>query len=223
MVKILVVEDDVNLLQVICNYLRGQGYEPVAAADGREALLRLADGHFEMVITDIMMPRMDGYELAKAIRAADVKMPIVFITAREDLQSKKKGYDVGIDEYLVKPFSLDELAMRIRAILRRADSAAAHLLTMGNLTLNTDEHVAYVDGVDIKLTLREFQILYKLLSFPRKPFTRAQLMEDFWGYDTSTSSRTVDVYMTKIREKTHACDGFDIVTVHGLGYKAVPR
>ncbi|HBR86206.1 MAG TPA: DNA-binding response regulator [Firmicutes bacterium] len=223
MTRILVVEDDSNLNGVVCEYLKYLGYIVDGCQDGREALEYLSDNKYSLVITDIMMPKMDGYELAKAIRSTDDKLPIMFMTAREDIQSKQRGYDLGIDEYIVKPFSLEELAMRVKALLRRADIQETKSLVIGNLKMDREEHVAYIDGKPIDLTVREFDILMKLLSYPRKAFTRAQLMDDFYGYDTSNSSRTVDVYMTKIREKTAKCDGFDIVTVHGLGYKAVPR
>ena len=223
MTRILVVEDDSNLNGVVCEYLKYLGYIVDGCQDGREALEYLSDNKYSLVITDIMMPKMDGYELAKAIRSTDDKLPIMFMTAREDIQSKQRGYDLGIDEYIVKPFSLEELAMRVKALLRRADIQETKSLVIGNLKMDREEHVAYIDGKPIDLTVREFDTLMKLLSYPRKAFTRAQLMDDFYGYDTSNSSRTVDVYMTKIREKTAKCDGFDIVTVHGLGYKAVPR
>ena len=223
MTRILVVEDDSNLNGVVCEYLKYLGYIVDGCQDGREALEYLSDNKYSLVITDIMMPKMDGYELAKAIRSTDDKLPIMFMTAREDIQSKQRGYDLGIDEYIVKPFSLEELAMRVKALLRRADIQETKSLVIGNLKMAREEHVAYIDGKPIDLTVREFDILMKLLSYPRKAFTRTQLMDDFYGYDTSNSSRTVDVYMTKIREKTAKCDGFDIVTVHGLGYKAVPR
>lgn len=221
MVKILVVEDDKNLNQIMVGYLTAKGYQAEGCFNGKEALLKLSDSHYDMVISDIMMPGMDGFELAKSIRATDEKLPLLFVTAREDLSSKQKGYDLGIDEYLVKPFDLDELVMRVKAVLRRANIESAKKLTIGNLVMDNEEHTAYVDGKDINLTVREFDILYKLLSYPKKPFTRAQLMDDFWSYDSNIATRTVDVYMTKIREKTQGCTGFELVTVHGLGYKAV--
>lgn len=221
MVKILVVEDDSNLNKVMVNYLISKGYKVEGCSDGKEALTLLSNQKFDMVITDIMMPHMDGFELARCIRATDDKMPLLFVTALEDMESKQKGYAIGIDEYLVKPFDLEELALRVKAILRRANIDNSKRIEIGNLTMDSEEHSAYVDGKEIQLTVREFDILFKLLSYPKKPFTRTQLMDDFWGYDTPVTSRTVDVYITKIREKTATCTGFEIVTVHGLGYKAV--
>lgn len=220
MVKILVVEDDRSLNQVVCGYLGARGFDMTGCMSAQTALDRMDEGHFDMIISDIMMPGMDGFEFAKTVRAADKQIPILFMTAREDIESKQRGYDIGIDEYIVKPFDLDELVMRVNAILRRANIEADKKLTVGNLVMDSDEHTAYVDGRDIALTVREFDILFKLLSYPKKTFTRSQLMEDAWDGDC-VGSRTVDVYMVKLREKTSACTGFEIVTVHGLGYKAV--
>ena len=145
------------------------------------------------------------------------------MTARDDMTAKQRGYRIGIDDYVVKPFDPDELLLRVGALLRRANIAGSNRLEAGNLVMDADEHTAYVCGEEIPLTVREFDILFKLLSYPKKTFTRSQLMELFWDYDSSATSRTVDVYMAKLREKTAACDVFDIVTVHGLGYKAVLR
>ena len=221
MVRILVAEDDASLNKLVCGYLNAHGYEAAGAADGHAALEKMETAHYDMLISDIMMPVMDGFALAEAVRAADKNMPILFLTAREDIASKQCGYDLGIDEYIVKPFDLDELLLRVRAILRRARIRSERKLTVGNLVMDADEHCAYADGEALPLTVREFNILYGLLSYPKKTFTRAQLMEQFWDYDSSATSRTVDVYMVKLREKTARCTGFEIVTVYGLGYKAV--
>ena len=174
-----------------------------------------------MVISDIMMPKIDGFELAEKVRAADKQIPILLLTALDDKTSKQRGFGLGIDDYVVKPFDTDLLVLRVAALLRRANIEKSRELTVGNLSMNADEHTAYIDGEDIRLTVREFDILFKLLSFPKRTFTRTQLMDEFWGYDSSATSRTVDVYMAKVREKTTDCTGFEIVTVHGLGYKAV--
>ena len=170
-----------------------------------------------------MMPGIDGFEFTRAVRELNEEIPILFMTARDDLASKQRGYGLGIDEYIVKPFDLDELLLRVRAVLRRARIRSDRKLVVGNLVMDSDEHSAYVDGEELTLTVREFNILYGLLSYPKKTFTRAQLMEQFWDYDSSATSRTVDVYMVKLREKTEHCTGFEIVTVYGLGYKAVLR
>lgn len=174
-----------------------------------------------MVISDIMMPKLDGFALAKEIRAADKQIPILFMTALDDMPSQQRGYKLGVDDYVVKPFDAEVLMLRVGALLRRANIERCKELVAGNLRMNREEHTAYKDGEELPLTVREFDLLFKLLSFPKRTFTRAQLMDEFWDYDSSATSRTVDVYMAKLREKTAGCTGFEIVTVHGLGYKAV--
>lgn len=220
MVKVLVVEDDRALNALVCTRLKDCGYTVAACYDGAEAMRTLEDG-FDAVVSDVMMPVADGFALAEKIRERSANLPILFMTAREDKASKMLGYRIGIDDYIVKPFDTDELIMRLGAVLRRAHIEEKGELTAGNFAMNSEEHTAYVDGQELPLTVREFDILFKLLSYPKKTFTRAQLMDEFWDYDSSASSRTVDVYMAKIREKTARCDGFEILTVHGLGYKAV--
>ena len=221
MAKILVVEDDQDLNRLVRTYLRGGGFDVSACFDGVEALEKLETEKFDMVLTDIMMPRMDGFELAENIRVTDESVPIVFMTAKDDKPSKMLGYRLGIDDYIVKPFDLDVLLMKVGALLRRAKIQAEREISVGNLRMNVEERTATVDGEELALTVREFDLLFKLLSYPKKTFTRSALMEEFWDYDSSATSRTVDVYMAKIREKTAACNGFEILTVHGLGYKAV--
>ena len=221
MVKILVAEDDKALCDLVCAMLRSNGFEAVACADGAEAL-RAAEGQpFDLIVSDVMMPRMDGFELARAIRETDKHVPILFMTALDDKPAKQRGFTVGADDYVVKPFDADILLLRVRSLLRRANIEQSRELVAGNLRMDQDEHTAYVDGEELPLTVREFDLLFKLLSYPKRTFTRTQLMDEFWDYDSSATSRTVDVYMSKLREKTAACNGFEIVTVHGLGYKAV--
>ena len=168
-----------------------------------------------------MMPGMDGFQFADSIRRLDSRIPILFMTALDDLSSKKKGFRLGIDDYMVKPIEFDELLMRIQALLRRANVLDEKQLKVGGLLLDSDEMTAYLDGEEIPVTVREFHVLHKLLSYPKKTFTRIQLMDEFWGYDTETDPRTVDVYITRLRSKFKKCSAFEIVTVHGLGYKAV--
>lgn len=223
MVRILVAEDDEALSRLVCAYLRDSGYEPTACRDGASALAELEKGAYDMLITDVMMPELDGFGLAERVRAADKRMPILFMTALDDKPSKQLGYKLGIDDYVVKPFDADLLMLRVGALLRRAKIDAERELTVGDLRMNKEEHTAYVGGVELPMTVREFDLLFKLLSYPKRTFTRSQLMTEFWDYDSSATSRTVDVYMAKLREKTAACTGFEIVTVHGLGYKAVLR
>ena len=163
----------------------------------------------------------DGFKFAETVRGLNENIPIIFMTARDDFTSKQRGFRIGIDDYMVKPIDLDELFLRIGAVLRRAKIASSRKLTAGGLTLDAEEHTAYLHDEEIPLTAREFNILYKLLSYPKKTFTRFQLMDEFWDADTASGPRTVDVYMTKLRNKLSACEDFEIVTVHGLGYKAV--
>ena len=221
MIKILVVEDDKALNDLVCSYLTDNGYEPKACFNGKEALTKFENEQYDLIVSDIMMPEMDGFEFARNVRVFDKEVPILFMTALDDKPSKQKGYQIGIDDYVVKPFDCDILMLRIKALLRRANIERSKELVAGNLRMNKDEHTAYVDGEELPLTVREFDLLFKLLSFPKRTFSRAQLMDEFWDFDSSTTSRTVDVYMAKLREKTSACTGFEIVTVHGLGYKVI--
>ncbi len=221
MVKILVVEDDKAMNGFVSMSLRDNGYEVKSCRDGQEALAALQESSYSLIISDIMMPNMDGFELAENVRLTEKTTPIIFMSAKDDKPSKLYGYKLGIDDYVTKPFDMDVLMMKIAALLRRAKIETERLITIGNFTMNAEERTATVDGAELALTVREFDLLFKLLSFPKKTFTRSALMEEFWDYDSSATSRTVDVYMAKIREKTADCDGFEILTVHGLGYKAV--
>ena len=221
MFKILVVEDDQALNRSVCAFLHQSGYDVSGCLNASDAYDTMYAETFDLIVSDIMMPGIDGFEFAQTVRELDENIPILFMTARDDFASKQRGYRVGIDDYMVKPIDLDELFLRIGALLRRAKIASSHRLEIGNLVLDADERTAYLKGEEISLTHREFNILYKLLSYPKKAFTRAQLMDEFWDVDTSTAPRAVDVYMTKLRDKLSACDDFEIVTVRGLGYKAV--
>lgn len=221
MVKVLVVEDDKNLNSLIKTYLLNAGYEVISAFDGLEAISAFEDNKIDLVLSDIMMPYLDGFELAKKLRIIDEFIPIVFMTARDDKPSKQLGYKIGVDDYITKPFDLDELVMKINAICRRLKIVIVNELAVGNLKMNKEERITLINEEEVNLTVREFDILYAMLSSPKKIFTRSKLMEDFWDFDSSATSRTVDVYMAKLREKTKKCDGFEIMTVHGLGYKVV--
>ena len=222
MFKILVAEDDRELNRTVCSYLNQNGYETVGCQNANEAYDAMYGGTlFDLIVSDIMMPGIDGFEFAKNVREINEEIPILFMTARDDFASKQRGFKAGIDDYMVKPIDLDELLLRIGALLRRAGIAASKKLTVGSLTLDAEEHTAYLNGEEIPLTVREFNLIYKLLSYPKKAFTRSQLMDEFWDSASSSGPRTVDVYMTKLRDKFSDCDDFEIVTVHGLGYKAV--
>ena len=221
MFKILVVEDDRDLNRTVCTFLNQSGYETTGCLNAADACDAMYDTVFDLIVSDIMMPDVDGFEFVKNVRAVNDNIPILFMTARDDFTAKQKGYRVGIDDYMVKPIDLDELFLRIGALLRRAKIASSRRLEVGSFVMDADEHTAYLDNEEIPLTAREFALLYKLLSYPKKTFTRSQLMDEFWDVDSSSGPRTVDVYMTKLRSKLAECEAFEIVTVHGLGYKAV--
>ncbi|MBR4062818.1 MAG: response regulator transcription factor [Clostridia bacterium] len=221
MFKILVLEDDRELNRTVCAFLNNSGYQAVGCLDANEAYDALYENSVDLIVSDIMMPGMDGFEFARNVRDVNSEIPILFMTARDDMASKQRGFRIGVDDYMVKPIDLDELFLRIGALLRRAKIAASRKLEIGSFVMDADEHTAYLGDEEISLTSREFNILYKLLSYPKKTFTRTQLMDEFWDVDTATAPRAVDVYMTKLRQKLAACEDFEIKTVHGLGYKAV--
>ena len=223
MLKILVVEDDKELNHTVCAFLNQSGYEATGCMDANDAYNVMYNNTFDLIVSDIMMPDIDGFEFAKTVRELNEDIPILFMTARDDFASKQRGYRIGIDDYMIKPVDLDELFLRIGALLRRAKIASSHRLEVGKLILDADERTAVLNGEEISLTMREFNILYKLLSYPKMTFTRSQLMDEFWDAESNTAPRAVDVYMTKLRDKFSECDDFEIVTVHGLGYKAVVK
>lgn len=223
MFKILVVEDDKELNKTVCSFLNRSGYETTGCLCVMDAYDALEETVFDLIISDIMMPQIDGFEFAENVRALNENIPLLFMTAREDMASKQRGFRIGVDDYMVKPIDLDELYLRIGALLRRAKIATDKKLVIGSFVMDADEHTAYLGEEEIPMTNREFSILYKLLSYPKKTFTRTQLMDEFWEADTETAPRAVDVYMTKLRSKLSDCTDFEIVTVHGLGYKAVLR
>ena len=221
MFRILVVEDDKDLNKSVCSFLNYSGYEATGCLNATDAYDAMYETMFDLIVSDIMMPGVDGFEFAQNVRALNQEIPILFMTARDDIASKQRGFRIGVDDYMVKPIDLDELFLRIGALLRRAKIASSRKLEVGSFVMDADEFIAELDGEEISLTKREFNILYKLLSYPKKTFTRQQLMDEFWDADTETAPRAVDVYMTKLRGKLAACEDFEIKTVHGLGYKAV--
>ena len=223
MLKILVVEDDKNLNKSICSYLNTFGYQAHCALNADFAFEAMGSTKFDLIISDIMLPGTDGIELATTIRKLDSEIPILFITARDDFATKRKSFQIGIDDYMIKPINLEELQLRIEALFRRAKISSNKKITVGALTMNITERTTKINEKEIHMTAREFNILYKLLSYPNKTFTRSQLIDEFWSADTTSSPRTVDVYMAKLRDKFSECQDFEIKTVHGLGYKAVFR
>ena len=221
MFKILVVEDDKDLNRTVCSFLNHSGYEATGCLNAQEAYDTMYATMFDLIVSDIMMPGIDGFEFAKNVRALNDNIPILFMTAKDDIASKERGFRIGVDDYMVKPIDLDELFLRVGALLRRAKIASSRKLEVGNFVMDVDEFTAELNGEEIPMTVREFNILYKLLSYPKKTFTRQQLMDEFWDAESETAPRAVDVYMTKLRSKLANCEDFEIKTVHGLGYKAV--
>lgn len=221
MINILVVEDDIKLNQIVCTYLNDNGYTAKGCLNPQEAYDLMYNNLYDLIISDIMMPGIDGFEFAETVRGVNKTIPILFMTARDDFSSKQRGFRAGIDDYMVKPVNMDELVLRVGALLRRANIASEKRLKVGALAMDADAMTAVVNGRDIPVTVREFNILYKLLSYPNHTFSRAQLMDEFWGLESETSLRAVDVYITKLRDKFSGCEDFKIATVHGLGYKAV--
>lgn len=207
--------------RTVCTFLNNSGYKATGCLSVSQAYDAMYANMFDLIVSDIMMPGIDGFEFAKTVRSLNENIPILFMTARDDFASKQRGYRIGVDDYMVKPIDLDELFLRIGALLRRAKIATSRKLEVGCFSMDMDERIALLGQEEINLTNREFNILYKLLSYPKKTFTRQQLMDEFWDADTDTAPRAVDVYMTKLRAKLSHCEDFEIKTVHGLGYKAV--
>lgn len=221
MINILVVEDDEKLNQIICAYLCRNNYQAKGCKNPVEAYDLLYSEIFDLIISDIMMPQVNGFDFAKEIGEKNPTIPILFITTLDDLSSKQKGFYAGIDDYMVKPIDMDEMVLRVGAFLRRSKVNNDNRLEIGSLLLVRDEMTTYVDGREVSILPREFNILYKLLSHPKKIFTRSELIDEYWGMTNDTGLHTVDVYIAKLRKEFVECDSFEIVTVHGFGYKAV--
>ncbi len=223
MIKILVVDDEAKLTQSVCAYLNDSGYEAKGCLSAEAAYDAMYNQLYDLIISDIMMPGTDGFEFAKTVREINKNIPILFMSARDDLSAKQRGFDIGIDDYMVKPIDFSELLMRVRALLRRANIESSRRLTVGGLVMDADAMTAVMEGKEIPVTTREFNIMYKLLSYPNRTFSRSQLMDEFWGLESDTGLRAVDVYITKLRDKFSVCPDFEIKTVRGLGYKAVVK
>ena len=199
MFQILVVEDDKDLNRTICTFLNSSGYKATGCLNAADAYDAMYDTMFDLIVSDIMMPGIDGFEFAQTVRSLNENIPILFMTARDDFASKQRGYRIGVDDYMVKPIDLDELFLRIGALLRRAKIASSRKLEVGSFSMDMDERIAMLGDEEINLTNREFNILYKLLSYPKKTFTRQQLMDEFWDADTDTAPRAVDVYRLNLK------------------------
>lgn len=221
MFKILVVEDNKNLRKLMTTYLKKNNYETLEAEDGEEALDIMDKNHVDLIITDVMMPNMDGYELAKQLREANYMLPILMATAKESLDDKREGFLTGVDDYMVKPIDMDEMILRVGVLLRRANIVNQRKLIIKNVVLSYDEYTLSNGSEIYQLPQKEFQLLYKLLSFPNKIFTRQDLMDEIWGLESESDLRTVDVHIKRLREKFKKFDEFEILTIRGIGYKGV--
>ncbi|TCZ75082.1 response regulator transcription factor [Paenibacillus albiflavus] len=221
MFNILVVEDDKKLRQLFCTVLTRNGYRALPAEDGQDALTLLDKEYVDLIISDIMMPHMDGYELTRTLREANFNLPILMVTAKENFADKQRGFLVGIDDYMVKPIDVNEMILRVGALLRRAKIVSDHQIECGNTLLDYDSLTVSQHGDSILLPQKEFYLLYKLLSYPNKIFTKQQLMDTIWGMDSESDEHTVVVHINRLRERFKANTDFEIVTVRGLGYKAV--
>lgn len=220
MFHVLVAEDNKSLRKLMTTYLKQAGYEVSEANDGNEALDIIENSHIDLLVSDIMMPNTDGYELTAALRKDNNMLPILMVTAKETLEDKKKGFTSGTDDYMIKPIDMDEMLLRVEALLRRAKIVSEHQLQIGNVLLSYNELTVTVGEQVYELPKKEFYLLFKLLSYPKQIFTRQQLMDEIWGYDSEADDRTVDVHVKRLREKFDDLNEFKIITVRGLGYKA---
>lgn len=221
MFNILVVEDNKDLRELLCNALTGEGYRAFSSSDGDEALKRLDETFVDLIIADIMMPNMDGLQLTKELRRAGIDTPILIVTARDDYETLQSGFTLGADDYMVKPINVNELLLRVKALLRRAKINTDKKITVGSTVLDFETLTATVNDEAMELPLKEFQLLFKLLSYPNKIFTRQQLMDEIWGMDSDTYDRTLNTHINRLRERFADNKDFQIVTIRGLGYKAV--
>lgn len=220
MFNILIVDDNDQIVKLITTYLKHAGYHTFSAGDGEEALQVLDKTHIDLMIADVMMPNLDGYALTKTLRECNYNFPILMVTAKERLEDKKDGFSAGADDYMVKPIDLEEMVLRVQALLRRAKISAEKKIEIGGVKLIYDSLKVTVDNREIELPQKEFYLLFLLLSYPGKIFTRHDLMDQIWGYDTDSDERTVDVHIKRLREKFSDVEEFQITTIRGLGYKA---
>ena len=221
MFNILVVEDDAELNRLFCTVLSKNGYNPIGASDGEAALDIMQSEYIDLIITDIMMPRLDGFQLTESLRQTDRTTPVLLITAKDSFGDKQRGFLSGADDYMVKPVDVEEMLLRVGALLRRARIISDHRQVVGSTVLDYDTLTVTVGNKETVLPQKEFYLLYKLLSAPGHIFTRQQLMDEIWGMESETEARTVDVHINRLRERFRDCTDFSIVTVRGLGYKAV--
>lgn len=223
MFTILVAEDNADMRELFCTVLTDGGYRCIAAVDGCDALEIMQKEYVDVIIVDLMMPNMDGYELTKALRDAKADTPILMVTAKDQFDDMQRGFKCGADDYMIKPVNVRELVLRIEALLRRAKISSEKRIVVGSTVLDYDALTVTLHGKETILPQKEFYLLYKLLSYPNKIFTRPQLMDEIWGMFSETDERTVNTHINRLRERFCDCDDFEIITVRGLGYKAVKK
>jgi DNA-binding response OmpR family regulator len=221
MFKILIAEDDRELRQLFSRVLVKNGYSVVGVSDGAEALCEIENQFFDIIISDIMMPRVDGYELVRALRESGNNTPVLMITAKDAFDDMQAGFSSGSDDYMVKPINVNEMVLRVGALLRRSQIANERRLTIGQTVLECDSLTVNTGREQMILPQKEFMLLYKMASYPGKIFTRQQLMDDIWGYDSGSDTHTVDVHIGRLREKFGESEDFKIITMRGVGYKVV--
>ena len=223
MFHILVVEDDKTVREMFCTVLKENGFSPVEAADGVAALAVMEKQYIDLVVSDVMMPNMDGYELTRQLRIADPTLPILMITAKDGTFYKREGFQAGTDDYMVKPVDVNEMIWRIKALLRRSQSVHDRRYAVGATTFLVDSYTVICENEEVILPPKEFLLLYKLVTTPNRTFTRLQLMDEIWGYDSDATTHTLEVHIGRLREKFKNNPDFEILTVRGLGYKAVTK
>lgn len=223
MFNILIVEDNADMRELFCTVLSDHGYHAIGALDGVDALNIMEKEYIDLIVADIMMPNMDGYELTVSLRDAHYDLPILIVTAKDQFADMQRAFRAGIDDYMVKPINVNELLLRVEALLRRAKISNEKRIIMGGTILDYDSLTVTKNGVESTLPQKEFYLLYKLLTYPGKIFTRQQLMDEIWGMFSETDERTVNTHINRLRDRFEGCNDFEIVTVRGLGYKAVKK
>ena len=220
MFRILIAEDDPSTARLLCAIVKRAGYEPLIAADGVQALEMLDHNHIDLLLCDVMMPRMDGYTLVQTLRDQGNGIPVLLLTAKQSFEDKRRGFSSGVDDYMTKPVNYEELTWRINALLRRAHIASERRIVIGPVVLDSSTYTVSRGEQVLELPKKEFELLYKLLSYPGQIFTRNQLLDDIWGFDSESGEDTVKTHISRLRNKLRSIEEFRIITIKGLGYKA---
>ncbi len=223
MFTILIVDDNADMRELFSTVLTDGGYRCLGAVDGQDALEIMDREYVDLIVADVMMPHMDGYELLRALRDTRSELPVLLVTAKDQFDDMQRGFRLGADDYMVKPINVRELVLRVEALLRRARISVEKRIVVGSTVLDYDAMTVTLHGRETILPQKEFLLLYKLLSYPNKIFTRPQLMDEIWGMFSETDERTVNTHINRLRERFSDCEDFEIVTVRGLGYKAVKK